>query len=110
MGELSGVNCQRLPYLANLIFGFGTTFRCCPVFENIGKARTKNGTLPCKRSCLPGRQLLNVLRMLKGGRTFKMAEKRKWADEEVVSSMDLWAEETVRSIFECRSEVEEYHC
>ena len=68
-GKLSGVNRQRLPYLANLIFGFGTTFRCqCSVFENIGKPRTKTGTLPLngtyKRSCLPRRQLLIVLRML----------------------------------------------
>ena len=47
-GKLSGVNCQRLPYLANLIFSFETTFRCCRVFENISKARTKTGTLPLK--------------------------------------------------------------
>ena len=46
-GKLSGVNCQKLPYLANLIFGFGTTFRC-PVFLNIGRARMKTGTLHLK--------------------------------------------------------------
>lgn len=51
-----------------------------------------------------------VLRMLKGGRTFKMAEKRKRTDEEVVRLMDLWEEGTIRSIFGCRSEVAEYHC
>ena len=34
--------------------------------------------------------------MLKGGRTSKMAEKRKWTDEEVVRLMDLWAEETIQ--------------
>ena len=34
--------------------------------------------------------------MLKGGRTFKMAEKRKWTDEEVVRLIDLWAGETIQ--------------
>ena len=35
-------------------------------------------------------------RMLKGGHTFKMAEKREWTDKEVVRIMDLWAEETIQ--------------
>ena len=34
--------------------------------------------------------------MLNGGRTFKMAEKRKWTDEEVVRIIDPWEEETIQ--------------
>ena len=66
-GKLCSVNRQRMPYRTNLIFGFGTTFKGGPVFEEIGKARTKTGTLPflkkSKRSRLPRSQFLINLRM-----------------------------------------------
>ena len=32
-GEMCSVNSESLSCLANLFFGFGTTFRSCPVLE-----------------------------------------------------------------------------
>ena len=37
-GKMCSVNSESLSYLANLFFGFGTTFRSCPVLEKIGEA------------------------------------------------------------------------
>ena len=44
-GKMCSVNSESLSCLANLCFGFGTTFRSCPVLEKIGEVRMETGTL-----------------------------------------------------------------
>ena len=43
-GKMCSVNSERLTCLANLFFGFGTTFKSCPVLEKIGEVRMETGT------------------------------------------------------------------
>ena len=43
-GKMCSINSESLSCLANLFFGFGTTFRNCPFLEKIGEVRMKTGT------------------------------------------------------------------
>ena len=45
-GKMCSVNSESLSCLANLFFGFGTTFRSCPGLEKIDEVRIETGTLP----------------------------------------------------------------
>ena len=44
--KMCSVNSESLSCLANLFFGFGTTFRSCPVLVKLGEVRMQTGTLP----------------------------------------------------------------
>ena len=51
-GKMCSVNSESLSCLANLFFGFGTTFRSCPVLENNRRGKDGNRDVASFMRCV----------------------------------------------------------